>query len=169
MVTARSICNHLYFFRGNDVSTVLDYGAGNLRNTIYLSRHGFKVTAVDVPEQITALKSNAAERGSWRLMDTEELTWTDKQFDLIISNFVITLLSAEERREMLFQIREKLRPQGYLLVEVHSNEHRLSGSTRPKSKTYSTPEMDNLIMPLGFRRIHKSLGRSAVALLYQKW
>lgn len=47
---AGSVTRYCGFFRRSQTETVLDYGAGTLRNSLNLARSGFTVYAADLPE-----------------------------------------------------------------------------------------------------------------------
>lgn len=49
---AESIRRYNAFFKKRQVTNVLDYGTGTMRNTHFLTSQGFKVYAADLPDQV---------------------------------------------------------------------------------------------------------------------
>src|SRR2546422_8803751 len=96
------IMNH---FRANKVKSVLDFGAGNLRNTWPLIDGGFDVWISDFKEQIPeddASLAKAQESGLQTLIYPTELLKAQIEFDAILLSYVLHILpDAKCRIEVL--------------------------------------------------------------------
>jgi tellurite methyltransferase len=174
---AGSITRYSRFFRQSQADTVLDYGAGTLRNSLYLAQNGFTVYAADLPEQVEIQRGRPASTQLARLMEVDELEQSRLGVDLVLSTYVFNIImeNAEQRR-YLDNVVANLRPAGYLLMEVRcrQQETRCSSSCSHHfkcpscAKTYTHEELDSLITPYGFRRISHYYHNHAVAAIYQR-
>ncbi|GAA2390583.1 class I SAM-dependent methyltransferase [Streptomyces glaucosporus] len=109
---------------------VLDLGCGNGGDALYLARHGWRVTAVDVSsvavERLARLASRAglSDRVTARQCDLRE-SFPAGAFDLVNAHYLHTPLDLD-RAAVLRSAAHALRPGGRLLVVDH-------GSTAPWS------------------------------------
>jgi len=174
---AASITRYSGFFRQSRAHTVLDYGAGTLRNALYLARHGFTVYAADLPEQVAIQRGRSDARQLAGLLDVGELQESRLGVDLVLSTYVFNIImeNAEQRR-YLDNVVANLRPGGYLLMEVRCRQQDTHCSAscshhfkcQSCAKTYTHEELDRLINPCGFRRISHYYRQHAVAAVYQR-
>jgi len=149
MVTlpANSLKKYLPLFEKQKSKVVLDYGSGNLRNAIFLHRRGYRVYAVDFPNRT---KIHALPRLTCVL--PEELPDVDVNADIALCTFVLNLIDAPNRIPVLETIAAKMVKGGYLLIET---------------KGFTLIELDQLIIPRGFIRIHSQYGRYTQIALYR--
>lgn len=174
---AESILRYTGFFRKSGAETVLDYGAGTLRNSLYLAGHGFNVYAADLPEQTRLQRGRADARQLAGVLDVAELERSRLGVDLVLSTYVFNIImqNAEQRR-YLENVVDNLRPGGYLLIEVRCRQQETECSPTCShhfkcagcAKTFTHQELDSLIMPYGFRRISHYYRQHAVAAIYQR-
>lgn len=97
-------------------SEVIEVGAGEGRNAVYLAELGHTVTAIDSSAAgLGKLKSLAAERAvSIRLIHQDILTWdTEQQWDAAIMTFLQP--PTDDRPQLYKQLRRILRPGGFLI------------------------------------------------------
>lgn len=173
---AKSVVRYLPFFKTRGHFNVLDYGSGNLRNSEFLSNEGFNVYAADLPEQVTRVRSNKAVDKIAGLLETDILHKSRLNVDVVLSTFVINIISnEEERKRYLDNVVLNLRPEGYLLIEVKCRERlkiKCNCTGFPKCKTcehsYSREELDQLLEPYGFGRVGHYFGRYSIGALYKK-
>lgn len=66
---AVSVSRYHRFFQRQGIESVLDYGAGNLRNAGFLIDAGFRVYAADLPEQVDKIRELATHRGLAGVLD----------------------------------------------------------------------------------------------------
>lgn len=176
-LAAESIRRYSRFFRTSDVRTVLDYGAGNLRNAGFLASQGFTVYAADIPEQVARIARLAADIGLAGVLDAGELPLTGLGADLVVSTYVLNIIpEGSEKWRYLKNVELNIRPGGYLLIEVRCRrEDGSCGSTCAHRmtcpgcvKTYSHGELDRLVTPFGFRRMSHYYRKHALAVIYRK-
>ncbi|PKM82663.1 MAG: hypothetical protein CVU89_03960 [Firmicutes bacterium HGW-Firmicutes-14] len=144
---AGSLRKYIGLFDKQNKKVALDYGSGNLRNAVFLHRKGYEVYAVDLPHKI---KIRSLPKLSCILPC--ELRDLNIRADIVICTFVLNLISGEERKEVLDLIAEKIVPGGYLLIET---------------KGFSLLQLDQMIIPRGFVRVHNHRGRYTVIVLYR--
>lgn len=144
---ANSLERYISLFQRQKNKTVLDYGSGNLRNSIYLQNNGYDVYAVDLPHRT---KINCLPRLNCIL--PEELDNLTSQFGLIICTFVLNLIKESERTYFLENLTKKVIDGGYLLIET---------------KGFSLVELDRMFIPRGFYRINYEKGRYTIIVLYR--
>jgi hypothetical protein len=105
---------------GTRGASVLECGAGALRNALYLQRRGMAVTVLEIPETrerfAKAYKTFEA-RGGRALLDPLDVSQARFQFALM--TFVIeAICRPEERRRLLACCRRALVPEGKLLISA---------------------------------------------------
>jgi len=144
---ARSLIKYFPLFEKQKKKVVLDYGSGNLRNSLFLHRRGYDVYAVDLPYRI---KFNSLPR--LKFIWPEDLQTLNKKINLAICTFVLNLIDASQRSEAIKKIARQMTPGGYLLIET---------------KGFLLTEIDRLVIPRGFIRVHSQGGRYTVIALYQ--
>lgn len=109
-------------------SEVIEIGAGQGRNAVYLAELGHTVTAIDSSAgRLGKLKSLAAERAvSIRSIHQDILTWeNDQQWDAAIMTFM--QMSEDDRSKLYERIQQLLRPNGFLISLFFRPEHVTEG------------------------------------------
>ncbi len=103
-------------------STILDLGAGEGRNAVYLARQGHLVTAVDFAAQGMRKTENRAKKHKVSI-DTVVANIADKDFiaqigtfDAIIAQHVLHFLTPEDANLVLGYMKEKIKPGGYAAI-----------------------------------------------------
>ncbi len=99
---------------------VLDLGCGEGRNTIYMSRVGFRVVGLDLSEKgVRVLANNLFEeevRAAALVGDTRRLPFANGGFDAILAHNLFDHVDAETARTGLQECYRILKPSGYLLL-----------------------------------------------------
>ncbi|MBJ6749505.1 class I SAM-dependent methyltransferase [Geomonas anaerohicana] len=175
---ALSVSKYLEFFRKKEVRSVLDYGAGTLRNSAFMAEAGFRVYAADLPVQVARIMKMASARKLAGILDVDELAGGLLDVDLVLSSYVLNIIpDGTAKSRYLKNIVLNLRPDGYLLVEVRCRETSSDCSSSCEHgkrcpnciKTYSHLELDQLVESQGFRRVSHYYRRHSVAVLYQRF
>lgn len=117
--TSDIVEQHVELLQG---STVLDIGAGDGRNTLYLAEHGFTVHALDFAA--TGLK-NLMEKARSRGVDASIVPITadfmdyqaDTRYDNIISTFTLHFAGESNLIPFLNKAMELTKPGGVMIVE----------------------------------------------------
>jgi len=173
---AISVIRYSRFFSMRHVRTVLDYGAGTLRNALYLVEQGFEVYAADVPEQVKVLQAHPDVGTLAGLLEIGELTRNRLGVDLVLSTYVFNIIvTKEQRRRYLDNVVANLGRGGYLLMEVNCRLEELACGTAfhhywdcdDKARSYTHEELDRLLSPYGFKRICHYYTTHALAAVYQ--
>jgi len=113
-------------------STVLDLGAGEGRNAIYLAKNGHIVTAVDFSEKGIRKIEKSAKKNKVHI-DTIVANIADREFvsklgnfDSILLNKVIQFLKPEDGDYAVKYIKEHTKPGGYVAIaSVAGNAQKL--------------------------------------------
>ncbi|HJV66121.1 MAG TPA: class I SAM-dependent methyltransferase [Geomonas sp.] len=157
--------------------SVLDYGAGTLRNSAYLAKEGFRVYAADIPSQVERILRMADCLRLAGVLADDQLPDSNLGVDLVLSSYVLNIIpDGSEKSQYLENIVLNLRPEGYLLIEVrcrpefdHCTNCCSEGHRCPRCiKTYSHQELDDMLTPYGFIRISHYYRLHALAVLYQR-
>lgn len=175
MSTARSIVRYCNFFKHQGAETVLDYGAGKLRNAKYLAGQGFAVFAADLPAWTELLRDSPDAVTLAGILDSDQLSVTTLNVDLVLSTYVFNIISeSAEQGKYLSNILRNLRRGGYLLMEVRCRRLDNCGDgcshffKCPEcAKTYTHEELDSLLVPHGFRRVSHYYRNHALAAVYR--
>lgn len=173
---AVSVNRYMAFFQQKQLRSVLDYGAGTLRNSCCLADAGFHVYAADIPAQVERIMNMANSRQLAGVLSTSELDESRLGVDLVVSSYVLNIIpDGTEKSRYIKNIAVNLRPGGYLLIEVRCRAQAVKCTSGCSSshkcanciKTYSHDELDEVLVPFGFQRISHYYRRHAVAVLYQ--
>lgn len=173
---AKSVELYTPFFKTKKTRKILDYGAGKLRNSLFLSGAGFRVYAADIPEQVSRIRKNPGAVKLAGVLDTDQLCRCRLAADLVVSTYVFNIIpDNEEKTRYLQNIARNLRPGGYLLLEVCCRKDPAEcGSDCSRhlkctscAKTYSHEELDSIVQPFGFKRVCFYYRRRALAVVYQ--
>lgn len=173
---AVSVNRYIGFFQQKQVRSVLDYGAGTLRNACFLADAGFHVYAADIPAQVERIMAMASSRQLAGVLSTTELDESRLEVDLVVSSYVFNIIfDGTEKSRYIKNIAVNLRPEGYLLIEARCRGQAVKCTSSCSSKykcahcikTYSHSELDDMLVPCGFKRISHYYRRHAVAVLYQ--
>jgi SAM-dependent methyltransferase len=117
-------------FAAADVATVLELGAGQGRDTLYLARRGFHVHALDYAvEGIEAIEAKAdteglGDRVTVGLHDVRQLLpFADAAFDASYSHMLLCMsLTTPELERLVGQLRRVLRPGGHVVYTVRTTD-----------------------------------------------
>lgn len=172
---AKSITRYCKFFRHQGAATVLDYGAGRLRNSRYLAEQGFTVFAADLPEQAELLRDSRDAVSLAGILDTDQLSASCLNVDLVLSTYVFNIISGSAAQTLYVNnVLKNLKMGGYLLMELRCRriDHCGGGCSHffkcPEcAKTYTHQEIDRFLLPHGFRRISHYYRHHALAAVYQ--
>ncbi|HBA88539.1 MAG TPA: tellurium resistance protein TehB [Geobacter sp.] len=173
---ATSVVRYSRFFSLRKARTVLDYGAGTLRNAMYLAGQGFTVYAADVPEQVKVLRSHPGAATLAGLLEVGDLVGSRLGADLVLCTYVFNIILTRAQRKLyLDNIVANLRPGGYLLIEVNSRREEIGCGSAfqhyhccdDKARSYTHDEFDRLLLPYNFQRICHYYSTHALAAIYQ--
>lgn len=103
-------------------STLLELGCGNARDSLFFSKNGIIVTAVDQAENEIAhlQKTYAIERISFVNDDFTAIKKVTNSFDYIYSRFTIHSINYKQEQRTLNWINSHLNDNGLFLLEVRS-------------------------------------------------
>jgi tellurite methyltransferase len=167
---AIGVLRYSKFFRLSRACTVLDYGAGTLRNALYLANQGFSVYAADLPEQVKVLRNHPEIGRLAGLLDVRELERSHLGVDVVLSTYVFNIILPKAKRHRYLQnVTGNLRFGGYLLLEVASrhDEGNSYFNCDTCARTYTHQQLDRLLAPYRLRRICHYYSSHALAALYQ--
>jgi tellurite methyltransferase len=172
---AISVERYRRFFRQRQVATVLDYGAGTLRNALYLVDHGFEVYAADLPERVKALRGHPEAHRLTGLLEVRELERAKLGVDLVLSTYVFNIiLQKEKRRRYLDNVAANLKQGGFFLMEVCARHDENGWNSACDyftcdscAKTYTHTQLDRLLNPYGFGRLCHYYNNLSVAAIYR--
>ncbi|GGA13637.1 SAM-dependent methyltransferase [Okeania sp. KiyG1] len=107
-----------------DLTTVLDLGCGDGRNTIALARRGYHVTGIDVAgEQALLYRARQESLENVRFI-TGDLTlypFDKESYDCVLCACVLHLLSAEQIEVVACKAKKALRQGGLIYLDVLTN------------------------------------------------
>ena len=126
-------------FSSAGIATVLELGAGQGRDTLYLGRRGFQVRALDyAPEGVEAIEAKVAAAGladrvSVELHDVRErLPLADAEIDASFSHMLLCMaLTTAELERLVADLRRVLRPDGLVVYTVRTVDDQHYGTGVP--------------------------------------
>ena len=152
--------------------SIIEYGAGNLRNVRFLLQKGHRVSVVELLPTIERYRDEYAE---FRRKGGVVFTWetsnfrstSPRKFDIALITFVLeTICRPSERRGLLEHCRRSLKKSGVLVLSVrgHRDVVAANASGTPCSDGYSTSgktfirgfdlkEISHLLLQSGFTSI----------------
>jgi len=101
-------------------------GAGDGRNSLYLARLGFQVTALDTSEvglqklAAAAKEQGLADRVTTEVADVRQWKYPHNRYELIAAVTVFDHLERGQLRPVFNQVTDSLRHGGLLYVKVHT-------------------------------------------------
>ncbi len=102
----------------------LDIGAGNGRNSFFLAKNGFEVTAIDIsPENIEFIKKISEKQRlniKAKLIDVRKFKFSPKTYSLIIAISVLDFLKRKEVEKTIKKIKKALKNKGIFYLSVFS-------------------------------------------------
>lgn len=162
MGAAVSVQTLVPYWKRHQVSWVIDYGAGNLRNACFLQKQGFKVVVVETPEHLSKIQEKLSINGLPEIV-SHRVSCFQMEVDLILANFVINIIEKdEERKEIISNVYNNLKVGGFFLVEVKEK------SRRYPQKGFSEEELDGLVGEWNFQKIRIMRRRGLLGILYCK-
>jgi len=115
--------------KDNKLSKILEVGCGNGRDSIFFSRAGMNVTAIDVsPSAIELAQSNAAKEEitniRFMVANVEELPFTDNEFE---SLFTLSVIHSTNLKKTISQIARVVRKGGLVFIYLYANTEYVNG------------------------------------------
>jgi 2-polyprenyl-3-methyl-5-hydroxy-6-metoxy-1,4-benzoquinol methylase len=117
-----SLVQYLDKYHVSGAGAGLDLGCGQGRNTLFLARRGFAMTAVDASSEAIARLGETADRRrlnvAGKVADLAGLELEPERYRLIVANTSLDHLGANEGEALARQMAAALEPGGYLFVSV---------------------------------------------------
>jgi SAM-dependent methyltransferase len=101
----------------------LDFGCGTGRSTRFLRKLGFKVTGVDISEDMLRIARALDPLGDYRVVPDDSFTeFAPQTFDLIVSLFTFDNIPGAAKVRIFSDLANLLRPPGTMVSVVSSPE-----------------------------------------------
>jgi len=153
---SEAVADFVPVMRKKGIRDVADIGCGYGRNSIFLAKQGFNVTAIDFSEEaLGILKRNAkAEDVEVHplLSDNKKLAVKDSSFDAVISTLVLELHKPSERKHALHEIERVLKPGGVALITGNFSEE-------------EAKELKEFMKNFNFIQPEKEVGRDGIRVI----
>lgn len=168
------------FLRRHNVETVLDYGCGRfLRDSVYLTKRGFKVDAVDLEEQVKII-----DKSKSKLINSLGTEIRDNNYDAALLNFILQVIPREEKRdEILKNVCSAVKEGGFLIVSLRNqwdinnyvkpngmkfNDGYVLSRTKTFVRGYSLKEMKELLASASLTLLELHYSRVSYVSISQK-
>jgi len=113
--------------------SLLDLGAGRGRNTLFLAKKGFDVTALDSNKStLIGLKKAAKERGiKVKVKYANMITYNpQRKYDVVLSLLSVHFLSKKQISKTIEKIKNYTKAGGLNVITVHTKKNKKSESAR---------------------------------------
>jgi tellurite methyltransferase len=103
---------------------VLDLGAGQGRNSLWLAKLGFQVEAVDISQIAVNLMNQiaAAENLPLRAVKSDAREQLRSSYDAVISTYLLHHMNRNDGRRLLAQIRLHTNPSGFNVIACFTTD-----------------------------------------------
>ena len=179
----KGVCSSIkkYIEKFDKTTTILDYGCGKLRNSLYLLNLGYDVAILDTEEQINKIKCD-----NFKKIFTQDAfsNNTIEKFDLILNSFVLNVISdIEIRNNIVKNIYNSLNENGFAIFEVRResevksikykqeyNDGWIVGKNNVKTfqKFYNKNELEDILIFNRFKIINSNSTGNSYYCLTQK-
>ncbi len=127
----------LPFLQKKRLKTILDFGCGNGRNSFFLKKNSFDVSAIDSKQVISdiekELKKLNVSSKSYN-MNSAKIPYKTNSFDAIIAWRVLHRGLKNYRKKLVKELHRILKSKGYLVVAVSTDEDIKLDSARRSHK-----------------------------------
>ena len=107
-------------------ASVIDFGAGQGRNALYLANKGFPVTAVEREDsEVKILKrKNKKVQATINIVQADIHEFVpDRQYDAAISDMVLHFFSAKDVAKSIRSMKKATKPGGFNVVTAYSDKN----------------------------------------------
>lgn len=116
-------------FKAHHVNKVLDLGSGTGRHVIYLAKHGFDVSGIDIAQKGIEITKDWLKKEKLKAHLTtgsfyQRLPYQDNFFDAVISTSAIHHAKIGEVRKAIQEIERILKPNGLIFIVVRKRKFR---------------------------------------------
>lgn len=120
----------------NKNSSILDIGCGAGNNSVYLSSLGYKVTGVDLSENMLSIAKNKNSNATFLKKDISNLDFKDQSFDHVVAAYSLCYLPKSEVLNCLKNLHRIIKNKGFIFIKLQEGA----------SKEISIPEpFDNTL------------------------
>lgn len=135
---ADSVIRTLEFFEKNDINDILIPGFGYGRNAKYFIDNGFKVTGIEISETaIDLAKKHFGESIKIYHGSVGAMPFDSELYNGIFSYSLIHLLNENERKKLINDCYNQLKPNGYMVfVTISKQDFRFGNGTEISKDTF---------------------------------
>lgn len=106
-----------------NVPMCLDLGCGNGKNSIYLAKNGFDVTAIDASYYCISEAKKSNNEVKWKVRDMRKLKCEDSKYDLVVLTGSLHCLSTlSEVLDVIKTVKSSTKIGGYNVISVFNSE-----------------------------------------------
>ena len=118
-----------YFYLSDEHKTVVELGCGFGDDTTFLLKTGHRIISCDLSEESLAeLKRRYPHAETKHLNLMNPFPFEDDSADMVIASLCLHYFSDEEVRKPLAEIRRILKPDGFFLCRLNSENDRILGN-----------------------------------------
>ncbi len=104
-------------------ANILDIGCGSgVPIDKFLLEKGYKVTGIDISEEMIKLAEINLPKGEYFVKDMAEIDFPSGSFDAVVSFYAIFHIPREEHLRLLKRLHRLLKINGYLLITMGSSK-----------------------------------------------
>jgi len=125
------------FLQKNKIKTILDFGCGNGRNSFFLKKQCFDVSAIDSKQVISGVEKRFKNSGIFFKpynVNSTKIPYKTNSFDAIIAWRVLHRGLKDYRRKIIKELHRILKNKKYLIVAVSTDDDIKFDSARRNHK-----------------------------------
>ena len=127
----------LPFLQKKKIKTILDFGCGNGRNSFFLKKKGFDVSAIDSKQVILDIEKEFKRFNispKYYNINSAKIPYQKNSFDTIIAWRVLHRGLKDFRKKLVRELHRILKDKGYLIIAVSTEEDIKSDSVKRNHK-----------------------------------
>jgi SAM-dependent methyltransferase len=134
--TSRFAIRVFLFLKNKKVKTILDLGCGGGRDSIFFTKKGFEVVALDIFADDTQQQKLRSADIKFTKKDIRHIKFKPNSFDVIFAHLSVHYFDDKTTDKIFNKLYNILKPGGYIFVKCKSTSDKYFGKGRMIEENY---------------------------------